>query len=386
MRPTLQGRSFRWMAGRRCYRDMEGMVMERDIIREDMEDIFNRDIPWELLRHKTVFLSGAYGMLASYLVFFLMYLNEEKGIPVNVVAQGRSEKKARERFERFWDHSRFRFTDVDILRPLHETAPVDYVIHAAGLASPQYYATAPVEVIEGHALGAYHLLNLAREHKASGFLYFSSGEIYGKVKEPGRITETTMGEMDPFNIQSCYAESKRLGETLCAAFYREYALQAKIARIGHTYGPTMDVEHDPRVFASFMKCILQEEDIILHSDGSAKRAFCYLADAAAAYFLILLKGRPAEAYNVSNNQEFLSILELAKKMASIPPHEVAISFRKRERQDTYLENNVNKDNRILEDKLRKLGWETHFDVREGFGRVYTYFIQEKQKRKQGMIT
>ena len=73
MRPTLQGRSFRWMAGRRCYRDMEGMVMERDIIREDMEDIFNRDIPWELLRHKTVFLSGAYGMLASYLVFFLMY-------------------------------------------------------------------------------------------------------------------------------------------------------------------------------------------------------------------------------------------------------------------------------------------------------------------------
>ncbi len=349
--------------------------MREDIIREDLEDIFSRDVPWEMLDNKTVFLSGSYGMLASYVVFFLMYLNDVKGISVNVIAQGRSKKKARLRFEKFWNHKNFRFTDADILLSIHEDIEhLDYVIHAAGLADPRSYSLKPVEVIEGNAIGTYQMLKLARDHKSLGFLYFSSGEIYGKVEEPETITEITAGAMDPLNAQSCYGESKRLGETLCAAFYREYGLQTKIARIGHTYGPTMNIDNDPRVFASFMKCIIKSRDIVLYSDGLAKRPFCYIADAVAAYFLILLKGNPGEAYNVSNNQQFLSVRELAEMMASLPQDRVGVSFQKREQQDRYLENNVNKDNRILEDKLRNLGWETRYSARDGFGRVYKYFI------------
>lgn len=340
------------------------------IIVDDMEDIYRRRMNWEKFHNKTVFISGAYGMLASYIVFFLMYLNENTQISVDVIAQGRDEKKARERFKDFWKHEKFRFYSGDILYPIRDIPRADYIVHAAGIANPRCYASMPVEVIEPGVIGTYNLLKLAAEKKCSGFLFFSTGDVYGKVVSPENIDENTVGTMDPLEEHSCYGESKRLGETLCAAFCREYGVPVTMARIGHTYGPTMDVRNDPRVFASFVKCILEEEDIILHSDGSARRPFCYIADAAAAFLLLLLEGVPGEAYNVTNTEQFVSVGELAKILADIPEKEVSVVMKARKTEDNYLEARLNQENKPSEKKLRELGWETHYNVRDGFERVY----------------
>lgn len=340
------------------------MNIHNDIIKSDMEDIYQREIDWNKLHNKTVFISGAYGMLASYLVYFLMYLNMHKGIPVDVIAQGRSEEKAREKFGDFWQHEKFHFYSGDICRPLEDIDKVDYVIHAAGSANPRYYKTKPVEVIEPNVLGTYHLLRMISKKKSEGFLFFSTGAA----------DEKAMGIIvDPLEEHSCYGESKRLGETLCMAFYREHQVPVKMARIGHTYGPTMDIENDPRVFASFVKCLVDGEDIVLYSDGSAKRPFCYIADATVAFLLLLLEGRPGEAYNVTNTEQFVSIKELAEILSTIPEKKAKVLFKKRSILDSYLEAKLEPGNRPSDARLRNLGWEPHYDIRSGFERVYRYF-------------
>lgn len=344
--------------------------LNNETIWDDMENIYSRGYDWSKFKGKTVLISGAYGMLASYIVYMLMYLNIAKGIRVRVIAQGRSIDKAKRKFGDFWEHPFFSFVDFNLLQEIRNMPHIDYIIHAASLASPQYYVTKPVEVIEPNVIGTYNLLKLAKEHQSEGFLFFSTGDVYGKVDNSYEICENTIGGMDPLDAHSCYGESKRLGETMCSAFYSEYGVRTVIARISHTYGPTMDIENDPRVFSSFMKCALEGRDIVLYSDGTAKRSFCYIADATAAFILLLLKGVGGEAYNVANTDQFLSVKELAETIAMLPDKKLSIRFMQRELSDSYLNNHLNQENRTIEAKLRALGWNTEFDLLQGFSRVY----------------
>lgn len=355
--------------------DARRNAQQESIIDADMENIWRRPyLDWNRLANKTVFVTGAYGMLASYVVYLLMYLNEKKGISVRVIAQGRHESKAREKFGLFWNHPDFSFTSVDISESLSSfDTPIHYIVHAASLASPQYYETKPVEVIEPNVIGTWHLLHLAKQYDCEGFLFFSTGDIYGKVENADMIEEHTIGYIDPLDSHSCYGESKRLGETLCKAFFKEHGIRTVMARIGHTYAPTMDVEHDPRVFASFMKCALQGKSIVLHSDGLAKRPFCYVADATAAFMLLLLNGEGGEAYNLTNTNQFLTVRELAEIIARIPERPLDVVYLQRSEGEAYLNNPYNKMNCPVETKLKSLGWTAEFDVRQGFERVYRYF-------------
>lgn len=352
--------------------------MNSAVIAADMEDIYRRDhIPWHELEHRTVLITGATGMLASYLVFFLIYLNEYHDAGIHIVAQVRSPEKARARFGAYAGRAYFSLVTHDLKHAWELDASVDYMIHAASLASPQYYHTVPVEVAEPNVIGTYHLLRLAKEKQTKAFLLFSSGDVYGRISsDTGSITEDDCGAMDPLALHSCYGESKRMAETWCRLFYTEYQVPAKIARIAHTYAPTMDLDNDPRVFASFMKCVRDGKDIVMHSDGSACRPFAYVTDAVAGFFLILLCGAPGEAYNVSNDEAFLSIYDLAQMMVGLrPERDLRVVCEKRE-DGAYLENVLNRANRPVSDKLRALGWQCRFDAEKGFRRVWAYLQED----------
>ena len=360
---------------------MEHFDFYHPIIIDDMKSIYSRRIDWNLFNNKTFFISGAYGMLASYIVFFLMYLNIYEKFNITVIAQGRSKEKANYRFHDFFDNDNFLFTDADILNDIHVDKKIDYIIHAASPASPNFYLKKPIEVILPNSVGTYHLLNLAKTQKVEKFLYFSSVDIYGKTNSQNGVDEKCVGSIDTLDVHSCYGESKRLGETLCSSYYREYEVNSVIARIAHTYGPTMNVDEDPRVFADFMNCILNNKDIVVKSDGSAKRSFCYIADAVYAFMLLLLKGDFAEAYNVSNTDQFLSIRELADIMCNICQNSIKAVFAQRSSNDNYIENELNKKNIFWENKLLDLGWNHEFTASQGLERVYKFLCDTKQKEK-----
>lgn len=352
-------------------------ILANEIILEDMEDIYYRDTDWQLLKNQTVFITGATGMLASYVVYFLLYLNEIHHYNVRILAQIRNPQKAREIFGTYIEKKYFSIILEDICKPFEILEPADYVIHAASLASSQYYETMPVEVALPNAVGTYYLLEYANRSHSKSFLYFSSGEVYGKVE--GDFSEDIFGTLNPLESKSCYGESKRMGETWCMAFAKEKQVSSKIVRIGHTYGPTMDIDNDSRVFSSFMKNVFYGQDILMRSDGSAKRPFCYIADAAAAFFAVLLYGKIGEAYNVCNIDEILSVRELANMLAGLKPKlnlnvicQGKISeISPGKKDDIY--------SKPLVDKIRSLGWTTHFNAKQGFARTLKYLEQMKLK-------
>ena len=342
-----------------------------------MEDIFSRNIDYGKLQNSTVMITGANGMLASYLIFFLVYLIEEKGMDMEILACVRDPKKAEDCFGEIINRDYFHVKTVDLNREIDFEENVDYIIHAASPASPQLYAVKPVEVAEPNAIGTYHLLNFAAKKHCKGFLFFSTGSIYGLVRNGINVYEDTEGYVDTLDIHSCYNESKRMGENWCKLFSYSKNVPAKIVRIWHTYSPMMDVQNDPRVFSSFMKCLVSGNDIVMMSDGTATRTFCYITDAIAGFLLILLNGEPGEAYNLCNTDECRTIRNLAEIIAGLDPeHKIRVVQKKRDENDTYLENSTYGQKIPQNHKLLSLGWECKVTCADGFARVYAKILED----------
>lgn len=357
--------------------------MKERIIREDLEDIYSRDVPWESLRGNTVLLTGAYGMLASYVMYVMIYLNEVHHMDIRIVAIVRSKEKFLRRYGEYAqaDYISLRTDGLD--DELHLDDDIDFIIHAASLASPQYYSSCPVDVLKPNVIGTYHLLELAREKKIKGFLLFSTGDIYGVINGKEVINEHDMGALDPLDIHSCYSESKRMAEAMCYSYFFQYSVPIKIARIWHTYAPTMDIENDPRVFSSFVKNIIDGDDIVMKSDGSGKRSFCYIADAVAGYFLILLSGVTGEAYNVCNSSEYVSMKELAWILAGMRKDmQLSVITKERDSADSYTENTAIGDVPPSDQKLKSLGWTPQYSIQRGFERTVRY-IQSNRATGEG---
>lgn len=353
--------------------------MNEFIIQKDMEDIFSRNIDWKQLDGKSILLTGAYGMLASYIVYFIDYLNIVKKIDVSLIAVVRNPQKFTSKFPTICKHNFIHVISNDLNEDIEIECEVNYIIHAASLASPQYYSKCPVDVLLPNTIGTNNLLKLAVQKKVEGFLLFSSVDIYGSIEKDGMFDEHALGTLDTLDIHNCYSESKRMAETICKAYHVQYNVPVKIARIAHTYAPTMDIDNDPRVFSSFVKNIVENKNIEMKSDGSGKRTFCYITDAVAGYFSILLNGDTGEAYNVCNSSQYISVLDLAECLVNLYPEKRLRVIRKqRDVSEHYTENTllVGKMNIPDNSKLKTLGWEPRVDVKDGFGRVISYLGNE----------
>jgi UDP-glucuronate decarboxylase len=351
--------------------------MNNKIINEDLGLICGSDLDWEKLKNSTMLITGAAGMLASYMVFTLLKLNElHPELKIKVVALGRDRSKLKRRFSEYADDRSLSIISADVAAKLELNGKLDYIIHAASAASSQYYGIDPIGVIAPNVFGTMNLLGLAREKEAKGLLYFSSGEVSGVVDKP-LVTEADYGNLDPTQVRSCYGESKRMGENLCACWHHQYKVPTFVVRPDHTYGPTMDLDNDRRVFAEFTADVVNNRDITVKSDGTPVRTFCYLSDATEGFFRVLLKGAPGESYNVSNNQGQISISDLAKILISLfPDKKLKVVYQARAKDDSYLENRNKVRPMLATAKIEKLGYKCRFDLRNGFLRTIQSFLAE----------
>ena len=345
------------------------------IINEDMEYIYNYDLSlWEALRGKSVMITGAYGMLPSYMVYMLIYLNEmDKGYNIRIYAFVRDEKKLRDRFGEYVDRPYFNFIIGDVSDKIEFDDNLDYIIHGASPASSQFYNTNPADVMKPNVIGTYNTLELAKKHNVSGYLLFSSGEIYGRL-EKEEIFEDDGGYLNPAAVRSCYGEGKRAAETMCKCWQHQYGVHTRIIRPCHTYGPGMDIINDNRVFSEFVSNIVNNKDIVIKSTGLATRVFCYIADATLGYFYVLLKGGDGEAYNVANKEGRCSIRELAKMLCDLYPEKMLSAVYEKHDKD-YMENPHELHPVYNTDKLEGLGWKAGFSIKDGFKRTIESFMQ-----------
>ncbi|MHB1022593.1 MAG: NAD-dependent epimerase/dehydratase family protein [Acidobacteriaceae bacterium] len=338
-------------------------------IAEDLASIVNSPLPWHELSGATILVSGAAGFLPAYMVETILFLNDhilEK--PAQVIGLVRNIDRARERFAAYLERNDFALVVQNVSDPLTIPANFDYIIHAASQASPVYYRTDPAGTLSSNVLGTYHLLRAAQQHPVRGFLFFSSGEVYGLVNDGSRpIAEHDGGFSDPTDLRACYCESKRMGETMCVAWAHQYSVPTRIARPFHTYGPGMRLD-DGRVFADFVRDILKGGPIILQSDGTARRSFCYLADATLGFFNVLFNGGNGEAYNVANPGGECSIAELADRLA-VTFNREGITVARRARVDANYSPSTIVSTVPDISKLKALGWTPTTTIEAGFRRT-----------------
>lgn len=316
-------------------------------------------------------VTGAAGFLGAYVVETLLRLNETRRLPpVRVLALARRAEALDARFPAHIGRSDLRFVVQDACDPAPRDEAIDFVVHAASPGTPRTFGRDPIGTFAANVVATRELLEL---RPPEGFLFFSSGEVYGLGNDQFIPTpENGHGFLDPTDVRSCYAEGKRAGETLCACYAAQENVPATMARIFHTYGPGMPLS-DGRTFSDFIADVLAGRDLVMRSEGKASRALGYLADVVEGCFTVLLNGVSGEAYNVGNDEAELTVLEMANLIAGLEP-ERGLQVRREAAAatDTYLPSPIQ---RTCPDtsRLRELGWAPRTAPREGFLRTLNSF-------------
>ena len=308
---------------------------------KDILQIFEFDLPWEKLSGANILVTGATGLIGGCLV-------------------ETNERRFQERFASFFHDSRLKFIRYDVSGPFESDIYFDYIIHAASNASPNFFASKPVEIVKSNVLGVCHLMEYGISHGMKRFLYVSSGEVYGEGD--GRVfTEDYSGYVNCATPRACYPSSKRAAETLCVSYAVEYRADVVIARPCHTYGPHF-TEQDNRVYAQFIRNVLRGEDIVMKSTGEQFRSWCYVVDCASALLHILLKGENGQAYNIADANSNISIRELAETIAEIGGKKVVIDVPNVDEKKGF---NVVKRSVFSTEKVENLGWKSGTNILNG---------------------
>lgn len=275
---------------------------------------------------KTLLISGGCGFLGRYFIELFEYLNEKilkktcnLLVLDNLITTGENQN-----FIKSLPNSTF--IKHDIVQIYNCEIHLDYIIHAAGIASPYYYRKYPLETLEVSTLGTKNMLQLAQQHRVKGFLYFSSSEIYGNPDPSHMPTkESYRGNVSCTGPRACYDESKRLGETLCKIFHEQYGVATKIVRPFNIYGPGMK-ETDYRVLPNFASHIVKGRPLNVYASGTQTRTFCYISDAINGFLRTILNGSPGEAYNIGNSQPEISVADLAKELERVLGRKLKINL------------------------------------------------------------
>jgi len=332
------------------------------LLDEDVHAVACLPLPWNKLENKTVLISGAGGMIGSFLIRVFMARKEK----INIVAVGRSEEKAKKSLGEFWDRDDFKFISQDIRSPLMNIGKIDYMIHAASNTHPKAYSTDPVGTITTNVIGLTNMLDYAVANKIERFLFASSVEVYGENRgDVERFDETYDGYIDCNTVRAGYCESKRVGESLCQSYHAQYDIDVVIARIPRTYGPTM-LETDTKAISQFIKNGINHEDIVLKSKGTQLFSYSYVADTVSGILTILLKGETCGAYNIADEFSEVSLKSLAELIARTVGTNVVYQI-----PDEIEAAGYSKATKALmnSDKLKNLGWSAQWTIDSGISRT-----------------
>ena len=330
----------------------------------------------------TLFLTGATGYIGYTFASEILHKNgriEQADITIDkLMLLVRDIEKVKQQYKELLQDTTvevaFCETSLEELRVDMVTMPLDYIVHCAAVTKSAEMVANSVEVADGIVFGTRNILELARVKQVKSMVYLSSMEVYGRVEEQEELTkEDTLGTIDLLAARSCYPMGKRMAEHYCYAYYKEYGVPVKIARLSQTFGAGV-LPSDNRVFAQFAKAAMSGKDIVLHTSGLSVGNYCEIGDTINALWTILVKGNAGEAYNVVNEKNTMRICDMAQLVAE--------KVAKGNIKVVYEIDSANSHGyaaetklRLSSEKLRRLGWkplkgmeEMYCDLIEGLQR------------------
>lgn len=356
------------------------MITGQDVEKKDLEYILSKTKKeFKILGGKTILFTGAGGFLGYYFLKSIITFNQKyPRQKIQVYALDLFQKGVPD----WLKQSKFKILKKNITKyQLPINIDFDYIIHAASIASPTFYRQFPIETINANVKGLYNILNylLKRQQtksKIKGLLFFSSSEIYGDPSKNNIPTpETYRGNVSCTGPRSCYDESKRFCETLCVNYAKAHDLPIKIVRPFNNFGPGLKLG-DKRVIPDFANNILQNQNITIFSQGSPTRTFCYITDAIIGYIKVLIKGKPAESYNIGVEEEEISMLNLAKKMRVLASKLFAYKGKvviKKSQDKNYLIDSPNRRCPKIAKAKNELGFKPKITLEEGLLHTFLWY-------------
>lgn len=350
----------------------EALVIEKDLnyICKSLSSEFS------MMEGAHLLITGGAGFLGYYMVKSIIFWNKNnlELKPIQITIYDNLMRGAPQWLTEDIKNSNVTLIKHDITQPLPIDADnFDYIIHAASIASPIYYRINPIETMDANVNGLRYLLDYCKNQKntktpVKGFLYFSTSEIYGDPTSENIPTpETYRGNVSCTGPRACYDESKRYGETLCVNFAQTYDLPIKIARPFNNYGPGLKIT-DRRALPDFSRDIFNNKNIVMYSDGSPTRTFCYIADAIIGYYKILMLGLHGESYNIGVEKPEISMKDFAQKLIDIAKKEFGyqgiLEF-KVSADKEYLTDNPNRRCPVIAKAKRDLNYAPQIDIDEG---------------------
>jgi Nucleoside-diphosphate-sugar epimerases len=340
-------------------------MLKHPLYAEDLRRALSNAGDLSSLKDSAFLVTGATGMIGTALIDMLLSASRAEGLNLRIYANARKPERITARFGAEPEVTPFA---CDISMPDKPLPQVDYIVHAGANAHPLAYSTDPVGTMRGNFLGTLKLLEHARICGAKRLLLISSSEVYGQdaAKDEHGTAETDFGYIDPMLARSCYPESKRAAETLCAAYIRQYGVDSVAVRPAYIYGPTLTTDNS-RADAQFLRNVLAGEDIVLKSTGSAVRTYCHVADTASAILTVLLRGETGCAYNIGDRDSVVSIREYAQTLADC----AGVSLRFDLPPETERQGYSTVTRAVVRtDRLEALGWKPSLHLREGLAHTY----------------
>ena len=341
----------------------------------NLDDVFVEDVRiianelsefYDELEGKTVLIAGGKGFLGTYFKNVLTKINQTLSKPTKIIVMDSLITSKDKNDEK---ETNVEFVEQDISQSFEIQNNVDYIIHAASIASPPTYRKFPIKTVDVNYQGTKNLLEIAKGKKIQSMLLLSSSEIYG---DPDMIPtpESYVGKVSCTGPRACYDESKRLAETISILYFQQYSIPIKIARPFNVYGPYLNL-NDGRIIPDFMNNAMNKSEIIIHSDGTPTRSFCYARDAISGFFKLLFSNHDGIICNVGNDEE-VSVKNVANIIQNIMDKPISIKIVKSE-DPNYTKDNPQRRCPDLSLIKKVVNYEPKINLEEGLKRVYMWY-------------
>jgi nucleoside-diphosphate-sugar epimerase len=280
---------------------------------EDLEYIYqNTQDIWESFRGKSIFLTGGTGFFGKWLLESFIHVNEKLGLNAKIITLSRNPDLFKQEYPFYNEHKKsVRFVKGDVLTyDFKIDEEVQFIIHAATAASDSLNKNNPLLMMDTITLGTRNILDFALTQPIEGFLFISSGAVYGKQPfDISHIQETDSFKIDINNSNAAYSEGKRIAEIYCSTYFEKYNVPIKIARCFAFVGPYLPLDTHFAI-GNFLNNVIKNENIVIMGDGSTTRSYMYASDLSIAIWKILLIGNNNKPYNVGVDKAY-SLKEIA---------------------------------------------------------------------------